>query len=77
MGSDYDDKLVNNPINHSLQPCIENTRYEKVYLTQRQRDILKMIAQGKSNQEISQQHGISQHAVKRHIMLQTLIKPLS
>ena len=49
-------------INTYTDPC-----YEKIYLTEREKEVLKYVAQGKSNPEIAKILVISVHTVKAHV----------
>lgn len=60
-------QFLNNSVNGILRPYIKNARHENIFLSPRERDILKSVVEGKSNKEISRQLHISQQTVKNHM----------
>ena len=57
--------IVKNKISKSFEEIDENK--EKVQLTDRELDVLRLIVDGYSNQEISEKLGVSIHTAKAHV----------
>lgn len=59
----YSPEVINNMISSSVS---ESNTHGKVIITQREREVLKLVVQGKSTNEISEQLFISKHTVDTH-----------